>query len=67
PRRPRRLVTGLLLIAGIVLLVQGMGAWRGWQLRQSCTGNGGSWDAARSACTFRGGAPAAPSTPPGSP
>ena len=59
PPRRRRFLAGFAALAAIALLLAGMSWYRGWQLRDSCTGNGGDWDAARGACTFRTPPPAA--------
>ena len=55
PRAPGRriLVRGLLVAALVAAVVYGYDFYRGWQLRDSCTGNGGEWNAELDQCTFR--------------
>ncbi|WP_058834584.1 hypothetical protein [Luteimonas abyssi] len=61
PMRRRRLGLGMGILAAIVVVLMGLQWYRGHQLVDSCTGNGGRWDAERQACTF-GGPDSAPST-----
>ena len=63
PPRRRRLGGGLLLVALVALGIFAYGEYRAWQLRDSCTGNGGEWDRELQQCTFRGGAVPAPPDP----
>ncbi len=59
PRR-RRLGSGLVVLLLLAAGVYGYGEYRAWQLRDSCTGNAGSWDRELQQCTFRGGELPAP-------
>ena len=61
PPRKRRLGLGMAALALVVVVLMGLQWYRGHQLVRSCTGNGGSWDAERHACTF-GGPDRAPSS-----
>ena len=65
PPRRRRLGSGLVVLLLVAAGVYGYGEYRAWQLRDSCTGNAGSWDRELQQCTFRSGD--VPSAPPLSP
>ncbi|QCO67658.1 hypothetical protein E5843_07500 [Luteimonas yindakuii] len=69
PPRRRRLGVGLAALALVVIVLMGLQWYRGHQLVRSCTGNGGSWDAERHACTFGGpnGAPSSSTSAPPEP
>jgi hypothetical protein len=43
-------VTVAILVAAVLY---GYSFYRDWQLRDSCTGNGGEWNAELEQCTFR--------------
>ncbi|MGY0611758.1 hypothetical protein [Luteimonas sp. A501] len=60
-RSPARriLIRGLVVAALVAAVVYGYDFYRGWQLRDSCTGNGGVWNAELEQCTFRMAVPAA--------
>ena len=49
----RILLRGIALAALVAAGAYGVSAYRDWQLRDSCTGHGGEWDAAGEQCTFR--------------
>ena len=49
----RILVRGLLVAVLVAAVLYGHAFYRGWQLRDSCTGNGGEWNAELDQCTFR--------------
>ena len=53
PPARRILLRGLLVAALVAAALYGTSAYRGWQLRDSCTGNGGEWNAEHQHCTFR--------------
>ena len=62
----RLLLRGLAVALLIAVVLYGTTYYRGWQLRDSCTGNGGEWSAEREQCTFRltlPGQPPAEATP----
>ncbi len=64
PPRKRRLGTGMAVLALVALVLVAFQWYRGHEVVRSCTGNGGSWDAERQACTFGGsGQPPSSSTP----
>ena len=52
PLRRRRLGLGLLLLAGVVLLLMAMPLWRERQLRQSCEQGHGRWEPDAQRCVF---------------
>jgi 4-amino-4-deoxy-L-arabinose transferase-like glycosyltransferase len=52
PLRRRRLGLGLLLLAGVVLLLMAMPLWRERQLRQSCEQGHGRWESNAQRCVF---------------
>ncbi|MEZ0470024.1 hypothetical protein [Luteimonas salinilitoris] len=62
PPRRRRIGTGLIVLAAMVLCLVGLQLYRGHQLRASCEDGGGRWDADRKQCTF-GGTDRIPTTP----
>ncbi|MGY1457528.1 MULTISPECIES: hypothetical protein [unclassified Luteimonas] len=49
----RILLRGLALAVLVAVVLYGYGFYRDWQLRDSCTGNGGEWNAELEQCTFR--------------
>ena len=49
----RILVRGLAVALLVATVFYGYTFYRGWQLRDSCTGNGGEWNAELEQCTFR--------------
>jgi len=49
----RILVRGLVVAALVAAVFYGYTFYRSWQLRDSCTGNGGEWNAELEQCTFR--------------
>jgi hypothetical protein len=55
PRSPARriLLRGLAMAALLAIAFYGYGFYRDWQLGDSCTGNGGTWNAELEQCTFR--------------
>ena len=54
----RLLLRGLAVALLIAVVLYGTTYYRGWQLRDSCTGNGGEWNAELEQCTFRLALPA---------
>lgn len=60
-RRPSRsnsparriLLRGIAVALLVAVALYGYTFYRGWQLRDSCTGNGGEWNAELEQCTFR--------------
>ena len=57
PRTPsparRILLRGIAVAVLVAVALYGYTFYRGWQLRDSCTGNGGEWNAELEQCTFR--------------
>ena len=49
----RILLRGITVALLVAIALYGYTFYRGWQLRDSCTGNGGEWDAELEQCTFR--------------
>ena len=49
----RILLRGLAVALVVAVALYGYTFYRGWQLRDSCTGNGGEWNAELEQCTFR--------------
>ncbi len=49
----RILLRGLALALLVAVALYGYGWYRGGQLRDSCTGHGGEWNAELEQCTFR--------------
>jgi len=54
----RILLRGIAVALLVAIALYGYGFYRGWQLRDSCTGNGGEWNAELEQCTFRLALPA---------
>ena len=54
-RSPARriLLRGLALALLVAVALYGYSFYRSWQLSDSCTGNGGEWNAELEQCTFR--------------
>lgn len=49
----RILLRGIAVALLVAFALYGHTYYRGWQLRDSCTGNGGEWNAELEHCTFR--------------
>jgi len=49
----RILLRGLALAVLVAVALYGYGYYSDWRLRDSCTGNGGEWNAELEQCTFR--------------
>ncbi|NLA67328.1 MAG: hypothetical protein GX856_03600 [Gammaproteobacteria bacterium] len=49
----RILLRGLVVALLVAAVAYGFAFYRSWQLSDSCTGNGGEWDAELEQCTFR--------------
>ena len=49
----RILLRGLVIAVLVAAVAYGFAFYRSWQLSDSCTGNGGEWDAELEQCTFR--------------
>ena len=49
----RILLRGIAVALLVAIALYGYTFYRGWQLRDSCTGNGGEWNAELEQCTFR--------------
>lgn len=61
----RILLRGIVVALLAAVVIYGYAFYRSWQLRDSCTGNGGEWNAELEQCTFRLAAPEpAPVDPP---
>ncbi len=52
PPRRRRLGLGLLLLAGLVVVLMAMPWWRERQLRTSCEQGHGRWESEHHRCVF---------------
>ena len=52
PLRRRRLGLGLLLLAGVVVLLMAMPWWRERQLRTSCERGYGRWESGQQRCVL---------------
>ena len=49
----RILLRGIVVAVLVAIVLYGYAFYRDWQLRDSCTGNGGEWNAELEQCTFR--------------